>query len=252
MACVWFDTHHGRLVEGTHQGGGFWGHCGGRCGHPGPCCASREASDTILSSGTPPGACCFCSWTLLLHDPFCRLGRKPSCLLLAHCVQGKRDGSTRDEAFAWESREFLRKKLIGQVMGRDQQLPSNRQLCHILTLGALCFPAALRVQGGLCGGGGWQQGVWLSVPAAGWSAGECGPVSCAERLGKGAGASSASPVIPWCSVVGAYQYYITVMHHPGHLNPAVAQWLTQSAHPGMLGSVLSCQQPWMCPICVDR
>jgi hypothetical protein len=30
-------------------------------------------------------------------------------------LQGKRDGSTRDEAFAWDSREFLRKKLIGQV-----------------------------------------------------------------------------------------------------------------------------------------
>lgn len=27
--------------------------------------------------------------------------------------------------------------------------------------------AALRVQGGLRGGGCWQQGVWLSVPAAG-------------------------------------------------------------------------------------
>lgn len=31
------------------------------------------------------------------------------------CSQGKRDGTTRDEAFAWESREFLRKKLVGQV-----------------------------------------------------------------------------------------------------------------------------------------
>eukprot|EP00878_Enallax_costatus_P006933 GHUV01007265.1.p1 GENE.GHUV01007265.1~~GHUV01007265.1.p1 ORF type:complete len:560 (+),score=208.13 GHUV01007265.1:80-1759(+) len=29
---------------------------------------------------------------------------------------GKRDGSTRDEPFAWESREFLRKKLIGQAV----------------------------------------------------------------------------------------------------------------------------------------
>ncbi|KAF8068404.1 elongation factor G [Scenedesmus sp. PABB004] len=28
---------------------------------------------------------------------------------------GKRDGTTRDEPFAWESREFLRKKLIGQA-----------------------------------------------------------------------------------------------------------------------------------------
>lgn len=31
-------------------------------------------------------------------------------------LQGKRDGSTRDEPFAWEAREFLRKKLIGQVI----------------------------------------------------------------------------------------------------------------------------------------
>jgi hypothetical protein len=30
-------------------------------------------------------------------------------------AQGKRDGSTRDETFAWGSREFLREKLIGQV-----------------------------------------------------------------------------------------------------------------------------------------
>ena len=46
----------------------------------------------------------------------CRLAIKPSFRLTC-CAQGKRDGSTRDEAFAWESREFLRKKLIGQVMG---------------------------------------------------------------------------------------------------------------------------------------
>ncbi len=32
--------------------------------------------------------------------------------------QGKRDGSTRDEAFAWQSREFLRKRAIGQVPRR--------------------------------------------------------------------------------------------------------------------------------------
>lgn len=42
------------------------------------------------------------------------------------CVaQGKRDGSTRDEAFAWESREFLRKKLIGQV-GWDNECAALR------------------------------------------------------------------------------------------------------------------------------
>lgn len=32
-------------------------------------------------------------------------------------VQGKRDGSSKDEPFAWESREFLRKRCIGQVRG---------------------------------------------------------------------------------------------------------------------------------------
>ena len=32
-----------------------------------------------------------------------------------HHAQGKRDGTTKDEPFAWESREFLRKKLIGQA-----------------------------------------------------------------------------------------------------------------------------------------
>ena len=29
--------------------------------------------------------------------------------------QGKRDGSIKDEPFAWEAREFLRKKCVGQV-----------------------------------------------------------------------------------------------------------------------------------------
>lgn len=31
-------------------------------------------------------------------------------------VQARRDGSTADEPFAWQSREFLRKKCIGQVL----------------------------------------------------------------------------------------------------------------------------------------
>ena len=34
-------------------------------------------------------------------------------------AQGKRDGTSKDEPFAWESREFLRKKLIGQVRARE-------------------------------------------------------------------------------------------------------------------------------------
>lgn len=37
--------------------------------------------------------------------------------LIRHLLsaQGRRDGSTSDEAFAWQSREFLRQKAIGQV-----------------------------------------------------------------------------------------------------------------------------------------
>lgn len=31
-------------------------------------------------------------------------------------VQARRDGSTADEPFAWQSREFLRQKTIGQVV----------------------------------------------------------------------------------------------------------------------------------------
>ncbi len=30
-------------------------------------------------------------------------------------LQARRDGSTQDEPFAWDSREFLRRKAIGQV-----------------------------------------------------------------------------------------------------------------------------------------
>jgi hypothetical protein len=30
-------------------------------------------------------------------------------------MQGRRDGSTSDEHFAWQSKEFLRKLTIGQV-----------------------------------------------------------------------------------------------------------------------------------------
>ena len=33
----------------------------------------------------------------------------------AACLQARRDGSTADEPFAWQSREFLRQKSIGQV-----------------------------------------------------------------------------------------------------------------------------------------
>lgn len=36
--------------------------------------------------------------------------RCPICI-----VQGRRDGSTADEPFAWESREFTRKMVVGKV-----------------------------------------------------------------------------------------------------------------------------------------
>jgi hypothetical protein len=39
-------------------------------------------------------------------------------LLAASALQGRRDGSSGDEPFAWEAKEFLRKKCIGQVRGR--------------------------------------------------------------------------------------------------------------------------------------
>jgi hypothetical protein len=51
---------------------------------------------------------------------------RPRCSQLNHppwdrcrrAAQGKRDGTTKDEPFAWASREFLRKKLIGQARRR--------------------------------------------------------------------------------------------------------------------------------------
>ncbi len=41
-------------------------------------------------------------------------------------AQGKRDGSTKDEPFAWDAREALRKLVIGQVRGASvpQAVPS--------------------------------------------------------------------------------------------------------------------------------
>ena len=43
--------------------------------------------------------------------PTCRLPAVPPCC----CLQGRRDGSTRDEPFAWQAREFLRKFCVGKV-----------------------------------------------------------------------------------------------------------------------------------------
>jgi staphylococcal nuclease domain-containing protein 1 len=58
----------------------------------------------------------------LVAPKLVRPSRGRSTCWLAHtstCAQGRRDG-TKDEAFAWESREFLRKKLIGQVLAKHQ------------------------------------------------------------------------------------------------------------------------------------
>lgn len=35
--------------------------------------------------------------------------------MLGELIQGKRDGSTPDEDFAWDSRDFLRRMCIGKV-----------------------------------------------------------------------------------------------------------------------------------------
>ena len=46
-----------------------------------------------------------------------QLARHDNVVIAAHfaSAQGKRDGSTHDEDFAWESKEFLRKLCIGKV-----------------------------------------------------------------------------------------------------------------------------------------
>lgn len=45
------------------------------------------------------------------HSSFRLLYQPPS--------QGKRDGSTKDEPFAWEAKEFLRKKAVGQARRKE-------------------------------------------------------------------------------------------------------------------------------------
>ena len=45
-----------------------------------------------------------------------RQRRRPARSAELALVQARRDGSTADEPFAWQSREFLRKKSIGQVL----------------------------------------------------------------------------------------------------------------------------------------
>lgn len=143
------------VAQGTDKGGAERG-LGGDCrGHPGPCCASREASDALLSGCPPSGAAR--APAPLLPDLCVGWARKLCSRPPPSVAQGKRDGSTRDEAFAWESREFLRKKLIGQVMPPAQ--PATNLLHGSPCLTPASFPAvvcpcvsvALCVQGGLCG-----------------------------------------------------------------------------------------------------
>eukprot|EP00951_Prasinocladus_malaysianus_P011260 scaffold83138_cov30-Prasinocladus_malaysianus.AAC.1 len=66
-------------------------------------------------------------------------------------AQGRRDGTTKDEPFAWESREFLRKKAIGQVChhrcltkaGSCLLSVSSNQAFH--KLGMLAQPCVFRI-----------------------------------------------------------------------------------------------------------
>lgn len=52
---------------------------------------------------------------------------------LSHLSQGRRgDNPTRDEPFAWHSREFLRKKCIGQVRCRQRSLRRMQRLNRFL------------------------------------------------------------------------------------------------------------------------
>ena len=44
-------------------------------------------------------------------------------------TRGKRDGSTPDEAYAWQAREFIRKKCVGKVVvfRTEYTVPSGRE-----------------------------------------------------------------------------------------------------------------------------
>ena len=57
-------------------------------------------------------------------------------------VQARRDGSTADEPFAWQSREFLRHKTIGQVIKTGGWVLLSPLLTDQLT-SALTFRRAL-------------------------------------------------------------------------------------------------------------
>ncbi len=60
----------------------------------------RKAHRPLQASQINGGACC----------PL-----PPPPLATAAALQGRRDGSTRDEPFAWQAREFLRKLCVGKV-----------------------------------------------------------------------------------------------------------------------------------------
>lgn len=75
-----------------------------------PCCISPFVLSFTLSS--PQGQREGSTREMEGHNLSCCLYLK---LLHAHYVQGRRDGSVRDEPYAWQSREFLRKLAVGQV-----------------------------------------------------------------------------------------------------------------------------------------
>ncbi len=111
-------------------------------------------------------------------------------------MQGRRDGSTSDEAFAWQSREFLRKKTVGQVrrqFGAHAQLgtceqerrPLPKVICVILPIvwNVSCrlhtqkctfkvdytLPAAPGMEFGSVFVGEKNENVAAAVVAAGWA-----------------------------------------------------------------------------------
>ena len=71
-------------------------------------------------------------------------------------LQARRDGSTADDPFAWESREFLRKLSIGQVC-----LSCPAKLTSFSSLILKLLPVALHLQGRLYLGKHPGQRVWL-------------------------------------------------------------------------------------------
>lgn len=65
-------------------------------------------------------------------------------------TQGKRDGTTKDEPFAWQSREFLRSRVIGQVGLCLFLFQDSNIFRTVFSKCCVLFVAASGVQGRLC------------------------------------------------------------------------------------------------------